>query len=161
MDKVVVLAEVRPVQTPRGNTRWVSRDADGNEYVTFREVIGHRARELAGRRVRIQYHSETRGAYTNVYLDSVEPAPDPAGPGSDAAEREAGSADADPDRAAWQTAVPAAPWLVGEANAAVPPKRLYDKLKPFEEYVAADIEEHQLRPRADEADEDEDGQGER
>jgi len=39
---------------------------------------------------------------------------------------------------------PAAPWLIGEPKSAVPPKRLYEKLKVFEEYVAADIDDHQL-----------------
>jgi hypothetical protein len=40
--------------------------------------------------------------------------------------------------------VAAAPWLVGEPEpgSAVPPEKLYEQLKPFEERVAEDIEEH-------------------
>jgi MFS family permease len=37
--------------------------------------------------------------------------------------------------------VEAAPWLVGEPGEAVPPGELYDKLKPFEQKVAEDIEQ--------------------
>jgi hypothetical protein len=37
----------------------------------------------------------------------------------------------------------AAPWLVGQPGRAVPLEKLYDKLKPFEEQVAADIERQQ------------------
>jgi hypothetical protein len=40
---VVTLAEVRTVETHEGNVRYVARDADGNEYTTFREQIGARA----------------------------------------------------------------------------------------------------------------------
>jgi hypothetical protein len=80
--------------------------------------------------VRITYHEEQRDRYTNVYLDGVEPAP----------EAGAGSADTDPQEAAWRTAVDAAPWLVGEPGKEVGPDELYEKLKPFEERVAADIE---------------------
>lgn len=142
MRAVVTLAEVRAVDTRRGSVRYVSVDTDGNEYTTFREDIGERARQLQGRRVRLEYHQERRGQYTNVYLDKIEPvepatAPSP-GPGPDT----------DPEQAAWQTAVTAAPWLVGEPRAAVPPEKLYEKLKPFEERVAADIERDQ-RARTD------------
>jgi hypothetical protein len=52
-------------------------------------------------------------------------------------------ADTDPQEAAWRTAVDAAPWLVGDPGEAVPPEELYEKLKPFEQRVAADIEEEQ------------------
>jgi hypothetical protein len=117
--------------------RYVSKDTDGNEYTTFREDIGERARQLQGRRVRVEYHEEQRGQYTNVYLDKI----DAAEPGPDT----------DPQQAAWQTAVAAAPWLVGEPSAEVPPEQLYEKLKPFEERVAADIERDQ-RDRADDQD---------
>lgn len=129
----VILAKVRAVDTPRGNVRYVATDADGNEYSTFREDIGERAQQLQGRRVRLEFHQERRGQYTNVYLDKVEPA-----------ERGAAAAgDTDPQEAAWQTAVAAAPWLVGEPGAQVPPDELYAKLKPFEERVAEDIAEDQ------------------
>jgi hypothetical protein len=114
----------------------VVRDADGNEYTTFREAIGERLPSLEGKRAQIECHEQRRGQYVNVYLDSVDPVE------SGRPDR-ASHSDADPEEAAWQTAVAAAPWLVGEPKSALPPKRLYDKLKPFEEYVADDIEEHQ------------------
>jgi hypothetical protein len=130
MDSVVTIADVRTFDTRGGNTRYVVRDEDGNEYTTFREAIGNRAKELEGSRVRIEYHEEQRGQYHNVYLDKVEPAPESAGDG-----------DTDPEEAAWRTAVDAAPWLVGESepHEEVPPDELYDKLKPFKERVAEDI----------------------
>ncbi len=110
--------------------RYVAQDADGNEYTTFREEIGERARRLAGTRVRLEFHEETRGRYQNVYLDRIDPAP--------AGARAAGP-DTDPGEAAWRTAVAAAPWLIGEPGQTVSPRQLYEKLKPFEERVAADI----------------------
>src|SRR6059058_3419987 len=132
MEKVVSIADVRTFETRGGNVRYVIRDSGGDEYTTFRDRIGEAARALEGRRVRIEYHEEERGQYTNVYLDKVEPAPEePAGD------------DTDPSEAAWRTAVDAAPWLVGESepHEEVPPDELYEKLKPFKERVARDIEE--------------------
>jgi len=132
MEKLVVLEELRTFETRGGNQRYVARDSEGNEYTTFREAIGNAAQALQGSRVRIEYHEEERGQYTNVYLDKVEPAPD-----------EDGGNDTDPEEAAWRTAVDAAPWLVGESEPQeeVPPDALYDKLKPFKEKVAEDIKE--------------------
>jgi hypothetical protein len=132
MEKVVTIRDVRTFETRGGNQRYVVRDEDGDEYTTFREGIGQAARAFEGRRTRIEYHEEQRGQYTNVYLDKVEPAP---------SDDEGG--DTDPSEAAWRTAVDAAPWLVGESepHEAVPPDELYDKLKPFKEKVAQDIEE--------------------
>jgi hypothetical protein len=133
VDAVVTLDEVRTFETSRGNTRYVVRDTDGNEYTTFREAIGERAQGLQGQRVRIEFHENQRGQYKNVYLDKVEPAP---------SEEEAGGG-GDADEAAWRTAVEAAPWLVGESEPQeeVPPDELYEKLKPFKERVAEDIRE--------------------
>jgi hypothetical protein len=132
MDAVVTIAEVDPVKTRSGTIRYAVRDTDGNEYTTFRESIGQRAQQLQGQRVRIEYHEQQRGEYTNVYLDKVEPAPPEAPTASD---------DSDPEEAAWRTAVDAAPWLVGESDPdePVPPDELYEKLKPFKERVAEDI----------------------
>jgi hypothetical protein len=132
MEGVVTIAEVDPVKTRTGTIRYVVKDSDGNEYTTFRESIGERAQQLQGRRVRIEYHEQQRGQYTNVYLDKVEPAPPEAGAADD---------DSDPEEAAWRTAVDAAPWLVGESDPheAVSPDELYEKLKPFKERVAEDI----------------------
>jgi hypothetical protein len=132
MEGIVTIAEVEPVRTRSGTIRFSVKDSDGNEYTTFRESIGQRAQQLVGKRVRIEYHEQQRGQYTNVYLDKVEPAP--------AAEGTEGD-DSDPEEAAWRTAVDAAPWLVGESDPdeAVPPDELYEKLKPFKERVAEDI----------------------
>jgi hypothetical protein len=131
MEAVVHLDEVRDVETRGGNVRYVVRDRDGNEYTTFREQIGKRARELEGQTARIEFHEQQRGQYTNVYLDKVEPAP----------QDDSTAGDSDPDEAGWRTAVEAAPWLVGESepHEEVPPEELYDKLKPFKERVAEDI----------------------
>ena len=128
------IEKVMTFETRTGNTRYVLQDGDGNEYTTFREGIGDEAKRLEGSRVRIEYHENQRGQYTNVYLDKVEPAPDePTGEG--------GGGRTDPDEAAWRTAVEAAQWLVGESEPReeVPPEELYEKLKPFKERVAEDI----------------------
>jgi hypothetical protein len=93
MDAVITIAEVEAVKTRSGTIRFVVRDADGNEYTTFRESIGERAQQLEGKRARIEYHEQQRGQYMNVYLDKVEPAPADAG------------GDSDPEEAAWRTAV--------------------------------------------------------
>lgn len=130
MEAVSVLEDVRAFKTRGGNVRYVARDADGRQYTTFREAIGERAKQLEGRRTRITYHEEQRGDYTNVYLDKLEPIEEPADAG-----------DTDAEEAAWRTAVEAAPWLVGEPDKEIAPEELYEKLKPFEERVAEDIEE--------------------
>jgi hypothetical protein len=140
------LTEVSTQQTRNGNTRFVVRDADGREYTTFRAEIGTRARELQGYPVRISYHEEQRGQYTNVYLDEVERAAETASAAEDAADA-SDAGDAEVQEAAWRTAVEAAPWLVGQPEEAqVAPDELYDTLKPFEERVAADIERSRHPP---------------
>ena len=135
MEAVTTIDDVRKVETRGGNVRYVVRDADGNEYTTFREAIGDKASGLEGRRVRIEFHEEQRGRFTNVYLDKVEPAP--------ANADEAEQPDTDPEEAAWRTAVDAAPWLVGESDprAKTSPEELYETLKPFKDKVAEDIKE--------------------
>ena len=132
MEAVTRIAEVRTFETRGGNARYVVRDSDGNEYTTFREAIGEQARQLEGRRVRIESHEEQRGQYTNVYLDKVEAAP--------GADDDDSATDA--QEAAWRTAVEAAPWLVGDSDphAKTGPEELYDTLKPFKDKVARDIE---------------------
>jgi len=124
MDKEVTVASVEVKETRNGNRRFVLRDSDGNEYTTFRPPIGEEAAKHEGRRVRIKFHEQERNGFTNVYLDAVEPLGD-------------GGEDRDAEEAAWQTAVEAAPWLAGKGE--VPPDELFDKLKPFQERVAADI----------------------
>jgi hypothetical protein len=135
VDKVTTIASVRTFETRGGNQRYVVRDDDDNEYTTFREAIGAKARELEGDQVRIEYHEEQRGRYTNVYLDKVEPAL--------AGAKGADGADTDPEEAAWRTAVDAAPWLVGESDphAKTSPDELYETLKPFKDKVSEDIKE--------------------
>jgi hypothetical protein len=135
VERVAVLTEVRTVRAPSGTVRYIARDADGHEYTTFREDIGERARQLQNQRVRIGYHQERRGQYDNTYLDRIEPAEPEGGT--------APGAGTDPQESAWRTAVDAAPWLVGEPGEAVPAEELYEKLKPFEERVAGDIEREQ------------------
>jgi hypothetical protein len=133
MEAVTTIDDVRTFETRSGNVRYVVRGADGKEYTTFREAIGDKANELRGQRVRIEYHEQQRGEYTNVYLDKVEAAPGQ----SQGTEQ----LDTDPEEAAWRTAVDAAPWLVGESDpqAKTPPEELYNALKPFKEKVAEDI----------------------
>src|SRR4051812_3022902 len=134
MEKIVAIADVRTFETRGGNQRYVVRDEAGDEYTTFRERIGEAARAFEGRRARVEFHENVRGQYTNVYLDKIEAAPEEPG--------EPGNGGSDPAEAAWRTAVDAAPWLVGESepHEAVPPDELYEKLKPFQERVARDIE---------------------
>src|SRR4051794_36107644 len=128
MEAVTRLQEVRKVETRGGNVRYVVRDADGNEYTTFRPQIGEAALRLEGRVARLEFHEQQRGAYTNVYLDAV----------ADEAEEEP---DTDAEEAAWRTAVEAAPWLVGSAEGdGAEPQELFDALKPFKDLVAEDIE---------------------
>lgn len=130
MERETTLQDVRTFETSGGNTRYVVRDAEGNEYTTFREQIGGSAQQLEGKRVRVRFHESQRGQYKNVYLDEVEPL----------AGGEEGAQDTDPEEAAWRTAVDAAPWLVGsKPSKEVAPDELYEKLKPFKDRVAEDI----------------------
>jgi hypothetical protein len=144
MDTITVLEDIRTFEMRRGGTRYLARDAEGQEYTTFRDAIGRRAQELKGSRVRISFHEEQRGGYENVYMDAVEPAPaaDAAG-GGVAGGGVATGGETDPGEAAWRTAVEAAPWLVGQPGETVDAETLYEKLKPFEERVQADIEQQQ------------------
>lgn len=140
MDATTTIEQVRSTETRGGNTRYTVRDVDGNEYTTFREAIGEEAKRLEGRRVRIEYHKETRGQYQNVYLDKVEAIAEPA-PGAGEPGAGAGQADTDPEEVGWRTAVEAAPWLLGESDphAKTAPEELYEALKPFKDKVAEDI----------------------
>ena len=130
MDKEVTVESVEVNETRNKNQRFVLRDSDGNEYTTFRPQIGNEAARYQGKRARISFHEQERNGFTNVYLDGVAPAAD--GGQED---------DHDAEEAAWQTAVEAAPWLIGkrEPEEEVEPDELFDKLKPFQERVAEDI----------------------
>jgi hypothetical protein len=133
MEKEVRVAEVQAFKTRSGNTRYVLRDDEGNEYTTFKEPIARQAVAAEGRRAKIRYHEQERDGFQNVYLDAVEPLE----------EDETGAGDRDADQAAWDAAIEAAPWLVG-SNAPrreIPPEEFFEKLKPFKDLVAEDIKE--------------------
>jgi hypothetical protein len=136
MEKVTQVASVEAIETRSGKTRYVLRDGEGNEYTTFRPKIGQAAVAFDGRRVRIEFHEEERNGFQNVYLDSIEAAPD----GEGATE---GDHDESADEVAWKAAIDAAPWLLGsdKPKREVPPDELFDKLRPFKERVADDIED--------------------
>jgi hypothetical protein len=138
MEAVVKVDSVEAKETRSGNTRYVLRDSDGKEYTTFRPQIGQTAAAFEGRRARIEYHEEERNGFQNVYLDSVEAAPDDSEGG--------GAAHADgehPDEVAWKAAIEATPWLLGtdKPKSEVSPDELFEKLQPFKEKVADDIEQ--------------------
>ena len=130
-DAVVQVAEVKAFQTKSGNVRYVLRDAEGNEYTTFREEIARTAVAAEGKRARIEFHEQQRGEFTNVYLDKVEALPEDD-------EAQASSV----DEVAWKTAMDAAPYLLpGDAvEREIPADELFEKLQPFKERVAEDIE---------------------
>ena len=116
-------------KTKSGNTRFVLRDEEGNEYTTFKEAIARQAVAAEGKRARIEFHEQERNGFTNVYLDRVELL------------EEANGENRDTDEAAWEVAVEAAPWLVGtsEPDKPIPARELFARLKPFQEEVAEDI----------------------
>ncbi len=127
----VLVSDVKALQTRGGNTRFVLVDDEGREFSTFKEGVARGLPELKGHRARIRYHEVQRGEYTNVYLDAAELLEEPEG--------HSGS---DPDEVAWRTAVDAAPYLLSESEVEreVPPEELFERLKPFKELVAEDIE---------------------
>ena len=133
MEAEVRIDKVDAVQTRGGNTRYVVRDDQGREYTTFRPSIGSEAQKLEGRRARVAFHEEERNGFQNVYLDGIAEAP------GDGGVEESGSTD--PDEVAWNTAVEAAPWMLGsrEPEREIPPEELFEKLEPFKRLVAEDI----------------------
>jgi hypothetical protein len=106
-------------------------DDQGNEYSTFKEQIAAKLPGLEGSRARITFHEQQRDGFTNVYLDDIEPL-DPGEP-TQGAHR---------DEVAWRTAIDAAPYLLSAkaVDEETPPRELFDKLQPFKELVAEDIE---------------------
>ena len=132
MEKTARIQEVQTFQTKSGNTRFVARDEDGDEYTTFREEIGRSALAAQGRKARLEYHEEQRNGFRNVYLDSVDPLAD-----------DGGGDDERVDEVAWKTAVVSAPWLLGSTppEREVSPEELFEKLQPFKELVAEDIKD--------------------
>ena len=137
MEADIQVTAVDKTETRRGNTKWVLRDADGREYTTFRPRIGEEAERFEGKRAQIDFHEEQRDGFQNVYLDAIRPAPEPD-------EADAGGGDSDPDEVAWNTAVEAAPWLLGASEPEQPlePDELYEKLEPFKQRVSEDIRRH-------------------
>jgi hypothetical protein len=138
VDAEVDITSVETSETRNGNRRWVVRDGEGREYTTFRPEIGEEAERFRGQRARITFHEQQRGTFLNVYLDAIAPAT-----GASAADSDV-SADSDPDEVAWNTAVEAAPWLLGtsEPQSALEPDELYEKLEPFKQRVSEDIRRH-------------------
>jgi hypothetical protein len=135
VEREVRVREIEELSGRSGTTRFVLRDDDGNEYTTFRDRIGREAMRFRGKRARIEFHEEERRGFHNVYLDAIGPAAEPSGSPE-------GRRDAQPaDESAWDTAVEAAPWIIGtrEPQEAVPPEELYERLHPFKELVADDI----------------------
>jgi hypothetical protein len=135
---MIVEADVRiqrvdKIETRGGNTRYVVRDDQGREYTTFRPAIGEEATKFEGRQAHIEFHERERNGFQNVYLDAIAPV-------AGAGERDGST---DPEEAAWQTAVEAAPWVLGtrEPDREIPPRELYEKLEPFKRLVADDIRE--------------------
>ena len=129
----MTVAAVERIETRTGKTRWVLRADDGREFTTFRPRIGEEAERHQGKRAQVAFHEEERNGFQNVYLDAISAAPDQP--------QEAGGGETDPDEVAWNTAVEAAPWLVGtaEPDQPVDPDELYEKLEPFKRRVAEDI----------------------
>lgn len=154
MEREVRARRVQEVTAPSGATRWVLRDDEGNEYTTFRPQVGREATRLEGQRVLVAFHEEDRRGFHNVYLDRIAPLRQRTSGGEDRADRGSNGGEGDdsrhPDESAWDTALEAAPWLVGtpEPREACPPEELYDRLHPFKELVAEDIR----RPRSEEQD---------
>jgi hypothetical protein len=132
MEATVSVRDVKALKTRSGTVRFVLVDESGKEYTTFRPEIGEQARQVLGRRARIEFHEQQRGDFTNVYLDRVDVLDEPEGA------EQAHEA----DEVAWKTAVDAAPWLLGESppKESVEPDELFEKLQPFKELVAEDIE---------------------
>ena len=127
----VRVRELKAFRTSGGNTRFVLLDDQGREYSTFREEIAARLHGLEGKRARIEYHEQRRGSYSNVYLDDIDILDD----------RESASAE-DADETAWKAAIDAAPYLLRRdaVEDEVPAAELFEKLQPFKQLVADDIE---------------------
>jgi hypothetical protein len=144
----VVIRSVEAVETRSGKTRYVVRDDEGREYTTFRPAIGRDAGRFEGRPAHISFHEEERNGFHNVYLDAISEA---AVAGEAGAGAGAGEASTDPDEVAWNTAVEAAPWMLGSRDPEEPiaPEELYEKLEPFKRLVADDIRDGEQEPDDD------------
>ena len=132
----MLVQSVEEVETRSGKIRYVVRDDQGREFTTFRPGIGKEAAKFEGRRAHIEFHEEERNGFRNVYLDAISPA-------AEADDAAPAGASTDPDEVAWNTAVEAAPWVLGsrEPEREIPPEELFEKLEPFKRLVAEDIRE--------------------
>ena len=130
----MLVQSVEEVETRSGKVRYVVRDADGKQYTTFRPAIGREAAKFEGRPAHITFHEEERNGFQNVYLDAISETTEAS---------QAPSGNTDPDEVAWNTAVEAAPWMLGsrEPKEEIAPEELYEKLEPFKRLVAEDIRE--------------------
>jgi hypothetical protein len=128
----VFVERVEARKTQSGNTRFVLVDDSGREFTTFKEPIARQALAAEGRRARIEFHEQQKGAFTNVYLDAVEPL---------AGEEPDESAEERTNEAAWRTAVEAAPYILGgdAVEREVPAEEFFEKMKPLKDLVAEDI----------------------
>jgi hypothetical protein len=138
-EATVVVERVEAHKTQSGNTRFVLVDDSGREYTTFKEPIARQALAAEGKRAQIQFHEQQRGAFTNVYLDAVQPLGD---------EDDDADAEERTNEVAWRTAIEAAPYVLGgdAVEREVPPEEFFEKLKPLKDLVADDI-----RPDGDDA----------
>lgn len=128
----VTVQRVEARKTQSGNTRFVLVDESGREYTTFKEPIARQAIAAEGRRAQITFHEQQKGAFTNVYLDSVVTLPDE-GVEPEAEERT--------NEVAWRTAIEAAPYILGgdAVEREVPADEFFEKMKPLKDLVADDI----------------------
>jgi hypothetical protein len=130
-ERVVQVAEVQAVKTRSGNTRFVLRTADGEEYTTFKEAVARSAIAAEGKRARIEFHEQERDGFHNVYLDGVEVLNEDEGAAGEVEHAE---------EVAWKTAIDAAPWLVGKPPSdGVSADDLFEKLEPFKKRVSEDL----------------------
>jgi hypothetical protein len=131
-EATVVVERVEAHKTQSGNTRFVLVDDSGREYTTFKEPIARQALAAEGKRAQIQFHEQQRGAFTNVYLDAVQPLGD---------DDDDADADERTNEVAWRTAIEAAPYVLGgdAVEREVPPEEFFEKLKPLKDLVADDI----------------------
>jgi hypothetical protein len=127
MEAIIKVDDVARHETRGGNIRYVLRDDQNHEYMTFRPQIGEDARGLAGRQARIEFHEEQRGDYTNVYLDAIEPI----GPAELPADTQL-----EIDKTAWQVAAAVAASIVPHDASA---DDVFAALEAFKDRIAADL----------------------
>jgi hypothetical protein len=127
MDAVIRVEDVERRETRAGHTRYIVRDDQNHEYVTFRPQIGEEAEHFKGRDAHIEFHEEQKGEYTNVYLDAIEGVEEPA----------LSEDDIDAEIVGWQTAAEIAPLIVDvDADGQ---DEIFEQMRDFKNRVAADI----------------------